>query len=154
MWRVRLKNFLRRSAIYHYVLEVKLKNFYERYRTKFIPVDPKSDALFKEQQQNDPEAVFRAAIEDLGSLAIARGSRLILLYLPTVDDLGTTNSTVLKVKREVAQKLRIPLVDMTADVQAEGKGLYLEADPVHFNARGNELIARRLAETVNSFSAR
>ena len=41
MWRVRLKNLLRRSAIYHYVLEVKLKSFYERHRTKFIPVDPK-----------------------------------------------------------------------------------------------------------------
>src|ERR1017187_3533423 len=35
MWRVRLKNFLRRFAIYHYVVEVKLKSFYERYRTKF-----------------------------------------------------------------------------------------------------------------------
>ena len=34
MSRVRLKNFLRHFALYHYVVEVKLKAFYERQRTK------------------------------------------------------------------------------------------------------------------------
>ena len=154
MWRVRLKNLLRRSAIYHYVLEVKLKNFYERYRTKFIPVDPKSDAMFKAQQQSDPEAVFRSAVEELCALALAKGSKPVLLYLPMLENLTTTNSLVAKVKRDVAQKLKIPLVDLTPDAQPEGKNLYLDADPVHFNARGNEIIARRLSETVISLGSR
>src|SRR5439155_10933389 len=69
MSRVRLKNFLRRFALYHYVVEVKLKAFYERHRTKFIPVDPRQDTLFKEQQQGDPDSVFRVAIEELCVLA-------------------------------------------------------------------------------------
>ena len=32
MWRVRLKNFLRRFAIYDYVVEVKLEKYYQRYK--------------------------------------------------------------------------------------------------------------------------
>jgi len=44
----------------------------------------------------------------------------------------------------------VPLVDMTPDVKLQGKAFYLNADPVHFNARGNELIARRLFETVTN----
>ena len=35
MWRVRLKNFLRRFALYHWVVEVQLRRFYERHRTQF-----------------------------------------------------------------------------------------------------------------------
>jgi hypothetical protein len=38
--RVRMKNVLRRFATYHFVVEVKLKEFYERNRTRFIPIDP------------------------------------------------------------------------------------------------------------------
>ena len=150
MNRVRLKNFLRRFAIYHYIVEVKLKDFYERHRTKFIPVDPRQDSLFKEQQQNDPEAMFRSAIEDLCVLAKDKGIQPVLLYLPTVDSLGASNS-VLNVKRGLSEKLMIPLVDLTADLQPLGKALYLDADPVHLNARGNELVARRLFETVSKF---
>ncbi len=55
-----------------YVIEVKLKGFYQRQRTKFIPVDANQDALFKEQQQKDPSAVFRNAIEQLCSTALWR----------------------------------------------------------------------------------
>ncbi len=34
-WSVRLKNLLRRFAAYHYLIEVKLEDFYQRHRTKF-----------------------------------------------------------------------------------------------------------------------
>src|SRR5262249_4809931 len=40
MRRVQLKNFLRHFALYHYFVEVKLSQVYDRYRTKFVPVDP------------------------------------------------------------------------------------------------------------------
>jgi len=154
MSRVRLKNFLRRFAIYHYIVEVKLKDFYERHRTKFIPVDPKQDALFKEQQQSDPDEVFGSAIEDLCGLALRKGVKPVLLYLPMLDELTATSPPgVLKVKREISGQLSIPLVEMTPDVQPMGKTLYLEADPVHLNAHGNEIIARRLFETVTNLAA-
>ena len=150
MARVRLKNFLRRFATYHFVVEVKLKDFYERHRTKFIPVDPQQDALFKEQQQADPDALFRRAIEDLCRLAQERGVKPVLLYLPSLEEANATNPPpVLKVKRGISRQLDLPLVDITPDVQTAGKGLYLEADPVHFNRAGNAMIARRLFETLS-----
>jgi len=155
MSRVRLKNLLRRSAIYHFAIEVKLQAFYQRYRTKFIPVDPNQDPLFKEQQQNDPDAVFRSAIEDLCRTAGSNGITPVLLLLPTLDELSSTNeSRVLAVKRAVSAKFGVPLVDLTPELAAGGKTLYLEADPVHLNAAGNEMAARRLFETITNLQTR
>ncbi len=149
MNRVRLKNLLRRSAIYHYVIEVKLKAFYERHRTKFIPVDPQQDTLFKEQQQKDPDTLFRSAIQNLCEVALRQGIKPVLLHLPILDEIGATNpAPVLEAKRAVSQALHVPLVDVTPAVAPNLKALYLEGDPVHFNARGNEIIAQRLFEII------
>jgi lysophospholipase L1-like esterase len=148
--RVRLKNFLRRFALYHCFIEVKLQNFYQRHRTRFIPVDPKHDALFKEQQQADPDRFFRDAIHGLCLAAKTNGITPVLLYLPTVFDLGSTNeSRVLRVKREVAAQLGVPLLDLTPDLVPKGKALYLEADPVHLNPQGNVIVAERLFEYLS-----
>jgi len=151
MNRVRLKNFLRRFALYHFVVEVKLREFYTRYRTRFIPVDPQRDALFKDQQQSDPDAVFRSAIEGLCQTARSNGAKATLIFLPTLDELQSTNwSTVLTNKLAVSAKLGVPLVDLTPDLKAGGKALYLEGDPVHLNAAGNALVAQRLFETMTN----
>ena len=145
--RVWLKNFLRRFATYHYFIEVKLKSFYERHRTKFIPVDPQQDTLFKEQQQSDPDALFRDAIEGICSLAQSNHVKPILLFLPTLDNLNTTNRIgVLEVKRAAAAKYGVPLVDLSADLRSGGKELYLDADPVHYTAQGNAIVADRVFE--------
>jgi lysophospholipase L1-like esterase len=149
MNRVRLKNFLRRFATYHYFVEVKLNEFYSRYRTKFIPVDPEHDALFQEQQQKDPDALFRDAIEALCRLAESRGIKPVLLHLPALDDLNSTNlSRDLKIKRDVSRTFNVPVLDLTPDLSSGGKALYLEADPVHPNANGNKIIAQRLFEAL------
>jgi hypothetical protein len=150
MSRVRLKNFLRRFALYHYVVEVKLQAFYERHRTKFIPVDPQQDALFQEQQQSDPDAVFRAAIQQLCSLALTNGAQPVLLFIPRLDELTTTNEiSGLRMKRAVAAQLQIPLVDLTDVIAPAGAEFYLDADPVHLNALGNGRIAETLLERLS-----
>jgi lysophospholipase L1-like esterase len=152
MMRVRMKNLLRRFAIYHYVVEVKLKEVYERQRAKFIPVDPRQDALFKEQQAKDPDAFFRASIEQLCRSALTNGARPVLLYMPTLTDLknaGVTNA-ICKAKKGVSETLNIPFVDVSADLAPRAETLYLEGDPVHFNAVGNQIIAHRLFETVST----
>lgn len=154
LWRVRLKNLLRRFAIYHYVVEVKLRDFYERHRTKFIPVDPKHDALFKEQQQSDPDAVFRDAIKDLCRTARSNGVTPVLLFLPRMDELtGTNQSPGLRAKQAVNAAMGVRLCDVTPDLSGGGNALYLDADPVHFNTRGNEIVAQRLFETVTNLFA-
>ena len=149
MTRVWLKNVLRRFATYHFFIEVQLQDFYQRHRAKFIPIDPQQDALFKEQQQSDPNALFRDAIQGICDLARGRGVKPILLFQPVLGDLTSTNaSPVLVVKRVVAERSGVPLVDLTAELQPEGKALYLDADPVHLNARGNEIISGRLFEKM------
>ena len=154
LWRVRLKNFLRRFAIYHYVVEVKLKDFYERNRTKFIPVDPKQDEFFQEQQQSDPDALFREAIADLCRAAGRNHVQPVLLFLPRLDELaGTNQSRSLRVKQAIHGDAGVPLCDVTLRLQAEGNALYLDADPVHLNARGNEVVARALFETITKLIA-
>lgn len=151
MGRVRLKNFLRRFAIYHFVVEVQLQALYQRERTKFIPVDPKQDALFKAQQQSDPDAVFREAIEDVCRVAQTNHVQAVLLYLPNANELAVTNRTaVFEVKRAAGLKFDAPLVDMTADLKPRGKELYLDADPVHLDAQGNAMVAERLFETITN----
>jgi lysophospholipase L1-like esterase len=151
MTRVWLKNFLRRFATYHYVVEVKLKEVYERQRVKFIPVDPKQDALFKEQQAKDPDAVFRSSIEQLCCVALSNGVKPVLLYMPVLNTLQepAESNSVWRAKTLISQKLNVPLVDTRAEVAPKAETLYLHADPVHFNAAGNEIIARKLFETVS-----
>lgn len=151
MNRVRLKNLLRRFALYHYVVEVKLKAVYERYRTKFIPVDPKQDALFKEQQQSDPHEVFRVAIESLCQLAQTNRVKPVLLSLPTLDELEKPEKAAIsRIKQQISERLKVPLVNLAPDLAGPGKTLYLEGDPVHLNAEGNQIIARKLFEAIKS----
>jgi lysophospholipase L1-like esterase len=151
LWRVRLKNFLRRFAIYHFVVEVQLRSFYEKNRSKFIPVDPQQDPLFKEQQQSDPDAVFRTAIEGVCTTARSNQAQVLLVFIPTGENFQITNeSRGLTIKRTVAEKLGVPLVDLTPAIAPEGKALYLDADPVHLNARGNEITANRIFETLTN----
>ena len=151
MWRVRLKNVLRRSAIYHYAVELKLKSFYERHRAKFIPVDPNQDPYFKEQQRKDPQEIFYGAIEELCSTAVSNHVQPVVLFLPVVQNLTATNrATPLRIKHTVAEKLNIPLVDPTAELRKGGESLYLEGDPVHFNAEGNRILAEELFNSVTN----
>ena len=150
--RVRLKNFLRRFALYHYVVEVQLKNFYEQHRSKFVPVDPKQDTLFKAQQQKDPDAFFRAAIESLCATARSNGVPAVLIFQPNQNTLLATNAPsegVLRAKQQVSRQFNVPLIDLTDDLRPQAKDLYLDADPVHLNAKGNEIIGRRLFEVVS-----
>ena len=150
MRRVWLKNFLRRFATYHYVVEYRLKDVYERTRTRFIPMDPKQDAFFKEQQQKDPDAFFREHIEAVCRLALTNGIKPVLLYMPRLDHLKAsgTNSE-LRVKLQVSRELNVPLVDATADLKKPAyEQFFLEGDHAHLNVRGNQLVAQRLFTTL------
>jgi hypothetical protein len=151
MLRVRAKNVLRRSAIYHYAVELKLKNFYERHREKFVPVDPNQDPYFKQQQRKDPQEVFRGAMEELCTTAVSNHVQPVLLYLPVVQDLTATNrSAIFQTKQAVAQKLNVPFVDPTAGLRKGGQSLYLDGDPTHFNVEGSKILAETLFNTVTN----
>lgn len=152
MMRVRLKNFLRRFALYHYIIEVKLNEFYQRHKSKFVPVDPKQDTLFRDQQARDPDAFFRTAIEQMCQTAVSNGVKPVLLYMPTLTHIKTTNNidNVQRATTLVSQSLNVPLVDVSAAIAPQADALYMDADPVHFNVEGNQIIARQLFETVSN----
>lgn len=153
--RVRLKNLLRRSAIYHWLIEVQLNRFYQQARTRFIPIDPKQDQLFKEQQKSDPDAFFKKAIEEFCTLAKAKGVRPVVIFIPILDDLKAgTVTPVQKGKREICERLGVPFLDFTEDLKQDADSYYLDADPVHLNVKGNELVGRRLADLVAGVIAR
>lgn len=148
MWSVRLKNLLRRFAIYHYVIEVKLQSVYQRYRERFIPVDPKNDALYKDQQQRDPDRVFKEAIDHLCRMALSEGVTPVVLYLPTRTELREKPTGVYEAKAAIARELDIPFVDLTPLLKDRRDPLYLDADSVHLNVAGNRIIADALAGAI------
>ena len=150
--RVRLKNLLRRFALYHYVVEVQLQNYYQRYKSRFVPVDPKQDQLFKEQQKKDPDAFFRNAIENFCATAASNNVQAVLVYLPTQDTLFGSNTNfngILRSEQRASNEFHVPLLDLSEDLRPRAKDLYLDADPVHLNAAGNEIVGRRLFEVVS-----
>jgi lysophospholipase L1-like esterase len=145
--RVWLKNLLRRSALYHYLIEVKLRDYYDKYRIKFIPVNPKNDVLFKEQQKAEPDLFFKEQIEKTCEVMAANRIGGLLIYIPAEGERpGAKPSQDLRIKRELSEKFHIPLIDLTqAFAQHSGK-LFLEGDPVHPNVEGNRFIAHALSE--------
>jgi lysophospholipase L1-like esterase len=153
LWRVRLKNFLRRFALFHYVVEAKLQKVYEHQRRRFVPVDAKQDTLFKEQQQKDPDALFRESIDKICAFALTNGIQPVLIFIPFQDAMTATNTTMdgaLRAKRQVSAKYQVPFHDFMEDLRPQAKDLYLEGDTVHLTGAGNEIIGRRLAEIVSS----
>ena len=150
--RVRLKIFLRRFALYHFVVETQLRSFYESYRTKFISVDPAQDDLFRAQQQKDPAAFFRESIALFCEIARSNQIQPVLLYLPPEESLHSTNNRyamILQAKLAVARDMSVPIIDPTAELSVQAKPLYLPDDPVHLNGAGNEIIGHRLLEVVS-----
>lgn len=143
--RVWLKNLLRRSAIYHFVIEVRLKKFYEKYRTKFIPVDPKNDDFFKEQQNADPAFFFKSQIVKITDLIRNHKAKGLLVYIPPEVSFSTSEEIdICKIKRGVAKEYNMPFIDLTEDFHNNTQPLFLPNDPVHPNAIGNIIIANRI----------
>ena len=152
MKKVWLKNLVRKSAIYHFVIEVKLKKYYYKYRKKFIAIDPEKDNLFKEQQQSDPYLFIRQEIAKFGQLLKEKNIKGMLIYIPEEYRLTSDNhnSKLLSVKQDISESMEMPLIDFTKYFIASQDKLFLEGDPIHPNAKGNKIIAERLHEYIVS----
>jgi len=151
LWRVRLKNILRRSAIYHFVIEVKLKKFYEKYRTKFIPIDPKRDDYFKKEQRADPNLFIEEQIVKICELLINNNVKILFIYIPMESFLSSFEKPmILKIKEKVSKQYNINLVDISEDFRGANHNVYLPGDPVHPNTAGNKIIANRIFNFITS----
>lgn len=76
----------------------------------------------------------------------------VLLFLPRLEDLivAPQAGSVLEMKRAAGAKFAAPVVDWTPDLRPYGKNVYLPADPLHFTAQGNAIVAERLFETFTN----
>jgi len=151
--RVRLKNLLRRSAIYHYVMEVKLRRYYEALRAHAIPQAERPDEAGFAREAGGRERVEKAILR-IARVSAGGGAAFVLLHVPRLDEAGSAESrSVLDAKRKVAVETGSTLVDLTEDFARRGAGVFQEADPVHPNAAGNDLIAERLAAALERTAA-
>lgn len=142
MRQVWLKNLLRRSSIYHYLIEVKLKRYYNKYRTIFIPIDPEKDEYFKEQQEKNPGLYFKKQIIQIYTLLKESNVKLLLVYIPSEGELSSFHKSIaLKMKEEISREYNVPLIDSTKDLSRSPQRLFFLGDPVHPNAEGNKIIA-------------
>jgi lysophospholipase L1-like esterase len=150
MRRVHLKNLLRRSAIYHYGIELKLQRFYDRHRVRFIPVDPTREAA----PMDSDAAVdhWSAVLDDIARLLHEQETAAIFLYMPTEGEVAGTssfaNGEIRRVKAATADRYGFPFLDLTNGFREYESPLFLPGDVAHPNARGNRLIAERLVDVV------
>lgn len=152
MKKVWLKNLVRKSAIYHFFIEVKLQKFYYKFRKKFIAIDPGEDNLFEEQQQSDPYLFIKQEISKVCRLLNEKNIKGLLIYIPEKYRLtpNNQNSNILSIKKEISQIYDIPLIDFTKYFIKSQDKLFLEGDPVHPNGKGHKIIAERLHEYIMS----
>ena len=123
----------------------------EKYRTKFIPVDPKRDDYFKDEQQADPNFFIEEQIVKICDLLISNNIKMLFIYMPEESYISTTEKPViLKIKEKVSKRYNVGLVNLAEDFREANNNLYLPGDPVHPNAAGNKIIANRIFHSITS----
>ena len=107
----------------------------------------------KAAAENEAVAVVSRMLQDLKAMNAARGSHLVVVYLPTLNDRGRDTAFWIDILGAECAKLDIPFVNLVADFDRLPQGtvsrLYLP-DLGHYNRDGNQLVAelvyQRLAE--------
>lgn len=145
MRRVWLKNLLRTSAIYHFFIEVKLRRYYEKYRTKFIPISSDNEKLLIGKQIKDPASFFQRQITKMIDLILNNHIKGMLLFIPS-EDLPSNQSEqeILRIKKQISNNYKLPLIDLSEDFREKKIKLFLPEDPIHPNVNGNILIANKI----------
>ncbi len=150
MRRVWLKNLLRRSAIYHYIVEVRLRKYYEKYRHKFIPKPKRDDEVEYEEREDENRSKIKNELARISRLLSSHQIPQILLYVPREDEvLAKAPSDLVSIKKQISMEWNVPLLDMTPVFDMDfDRPLYMDVDPVHPNSEGNLIIARELYNEI------
>ena len=154
--RVILKNLLRRSATYHYVMESKFESFYQKHRGKMMPKVEREDEQQARTAEVDPTEVYTAYVAHINQLARDGGAACVMLHIPSAHDLAADGKgehpfghrNICDIKREVAAATGGAFADITPLFKEGGDALYLETDPVHPNEAGAAIIADELVKVI------
>ena len=74
----------------------------------------------------------------------APGRRLVIVAIPSLEDVASGNRTFATRLGEIAARLGVPFIDLQPDLRPDD---YLESDH-HWNAAGHAAVAHRLASAV------
>jgi hypothetical protein len=107
----------------------------------------------------EAKAVLARVFEELQRLNAERGSTLVLVFLPhPLDSSNRSADPWRELVRREAARLGIPYIDLVAEYRKipalEGEEMFLKPfQPSHYNARGNEWVARLLHERLMEIPA-
>jgi lysophospholipase L1-like esterase len=146
--RVRLKSYLRRSALYNFVIEELLRDLvYYRLRNMMMQG---SWTTSKEHATVDVER-YRAGLKSTLQFCAARHIPLVLLLLSS-ENQGPELHPYQKTMLEFAQAENVPVVDMHGIMRSQDqKAMFM--DHVHPTAAGHQLIGLQLSETLQGLSS-
>jgi lysophospholipase L1-like esterase len=119
----------------------------------FHPLDRYVSGLRKGyyRQPNDERwGVLEESLHELGSLARARGLRLVIAIIPDGDQIGVDAPDLVPQQKLLAicARERLACVDLTPDFAAQAGAGRLFLDIMHPNAAGQRIIALRLADRL------
>jgi lysophospholipase L1-like esterase len=158
-----LKNFLRSSALYHVIVELKLANLYQRLRLKFIPFENdaytkiysyKNSHLGKEIIPEDYELlVINQYLEAIANFLRVKNKQCVFIYLPYNKHIGDTRENE-NMKKEIQNKYTNVIFINANDIFLKYHHIdssYLEKDPVHLSKEGHRLLGQYIAEKLKGF---
>lgn len=145
-----VKNMLRRSATYHYFVEVQLKTYYEKYRKKLVEPETRPDETEFDAAESEFLARLDGTFQEMDDLLRERGVELVFLHTPREDEETSRRSRELKrLMATVAARNGRVFVDATSEFANAGEPLFQEGDPIHANSAGNAILADLLFRAVS-----
>jgi lysophospholipase L1-like esterase len=145
---VRWKNWLRKSAIFHFFGEIQLRFLYDRLRGELT-----SDLHGGRVRTDDERLVrYRETLARIESRARAANVPVAFLVLPTRGK--TTADPYQQAMLDFARERRIPVLDLTGGPEMRPDEWFLPMDTVHPSAAGHADLARRLEPLVRELLAR
>ena len=145
---VQWKNWLRKSAIFHFVGELQLRFVYDRLRGELT-----SD-LHGGRPRTDDERLrrYRETLARIEARARAASIPFAFLVLPTRG--RTEPDPYQQTMLDFARERGIPVLDLTEGPEMSADAWFLPHDTVHPSAAGHSDVARRLEPIVRELLAR
>jgi lysophospholipase L1-like esterase len=146
--RVRVKSYIRRSAIYNFLIEDLLRELvYYRLRNAMM----KGSWTTEKEKTSINLDRYRAGLESTRQFCLAHHVPLVLLLLPS-ENQGEEMHPYQKAMMDFAAQNNIPLVNAMQGFRAvDNSGMFL--DHVHPTAKGHALLGQELAETIATLPA-
>ncbi|NMC35719.1 hypothetical protein GYA49_01600 [Candidatus Beckwithbacteria bacterium] len=101
---------------------------------------PTQVSQYSQQKQ---QAIVKAMLADLNKLTQEKNTKLLILYLPTKDDMVSLNAWRVLLP-QISNELKIPYLDLTPEFQALHSSEIESMFAGHYNVKGNAFVADKV----------